>query len=198
MKNLGEHITVGSGFTEEDGTKLEPELQPVKHTIDTSAEVNTGVGPDGGQQVGSLPVAITTEMPAIEAADALISLCHDCIFWRPDEWPAIREKLSLEEKGALRATLLSKTASEIPQLDDGNDDYHSIDHALANGTHGVCKALSDMAGDNVITFYTATCPDTAPNGQPLPLLFKPKSEARRAVMRARDAILITASGRKPA
>jgi hypothetical protein len=54
-----------------------------------------------------------------------------------------------------------------------------------------------MAGDDVVTFYTATCPDTAPNGAPLGLLFKPKSEARRGVARARDAILLTASGRKP-
>jgi len=195
--NKGEKVEIGSGFREEDGTKIEPELQPVKKIIVSETTVDIGSGPDGGQRVGALPLAITSEMPAIEAADMLTSLCHACIFWRPDEWPRVRATLTPQEIGALRATLLAKTSDEIPQLDDGNDDFYALDHAMSDGTHGVCKALSDMAGDDVVTFYTATCPDTAPNGAPLGLLFKPKSEARRAVMRGRDAILLTASGRKP-
>jgi hypothetical protein len=196
MINLGEKIDVTQGARAEDGTRLEPEEQGVRHSILTGAAVRHG---DDAINA-NMRAAIVTEMSAIEAAEKFASPCHLCVHWRPDEWQKrVRPKMESTPEGReslnrVRGAMLSEGAASIPQLEN-NDDLHDVEHAL--GSAGVCMALSDLFRDDMITMPTSSCPTEGPDGQPLPSLFvSRRGEERRASISTRDQILRLAQGRK--
>ena len=190
MKNLGERIDVGFGAREDDGTKLEPEQQPVRRTIFTDADAK-----HGEDAVGNLRASITADMTAVEAAALLAQPCHLCGHWRPDEWPRIRAKMEATPEGLadlnrLRAAYLANGGAG---LEDGNDGY-DVEHALAHGRIGVCKALTDLLRNDTLTDRDACCPDVDGAGNPLPPLFVARHGGEaRAVDKTRDEILKLAS-----
>lgn len=191
MKNLGEKIDVGFGGRADDGTKLEPEEQGVRRTIFTDADAK-----HGDDSVGQMRASIVAEMSAIEAAELISKPCHLCAHWRPDEWPRLRRKMETTPEGVadlnrVRAALLSMGGATIPQLQN-NDDFHDVEHAL--GAAGVCKALTDLYQQNMVTMPTACCPDSGPDGLPLPSLFVARrGDERRTSISTRDHILRLAS-----
>lgn len=190
MKNLGERIDIGHGARADDGTKLEPEEQPVRRVIATEAEAK-----HGDNVVGAIRTNITADMTAIEAAAILSQPCHLCMHWRPDEWPAARRRLESTPEGLadlnrMRAALLGSGSAGLANGDEGFD----VEHALAHGRIGVCKALSDLFRDDMLTEREATCPSQGPNGETIPPLFVAKrGDARRASDSTRDSVLRTAS-----
>ena len=196
MKNKGEKVEIGSGFRDDDGRTFEPELQPVRRTMISEADASAGGGPENGARVGTLPLAITSEMPAFEAAEMLAKTCHRCAYWRPDVWPEVRRTMESTPEGRaslnqVRAAMLGLGAAVIPEMDN-NDDPSDVEHAL--GAAGVCEALSSIFGDYMVTMPGATCPESGPGGEPLTDLFRPRAggEARREAARVRDEILFTA------
>lgn len=195
MRNLGERVDIAHGVRADDGTKLEPEEQPVRRVIATTADVKHGVNPTGA----ALRTSLTTEMNADEASRIMSEKCHLCAHWRPDEWPAVKRKLQSTPDGQamlnrIRGEMLAGGAAAFPGMENG-DDLADVEHAL--GSAGVCKALSDLFRDDMITMPDATCPETDPHGQPLPTLFVARrGDARRAATSTRDTILRTAQGRK--
>ena len=74
MKIRRDLLQIASGVREADGTKTEPEQQPVQRIIETSAGANAG-----GQSVGQLPVRFVSEMSAGELANVQERLCATCV-----------------------------------------------------------------------------------------------------------------------
>lgn len=193
MKNLGEKLEVTHGARADDGTKLEPEEQGVRRTILTDAAAK-----HGDDAVGTMRASLVTEMSAAEAAVIFSQPCHLCAHWRPDEWPAARRKLESTPEGIadlnrMRAALLSSGSVGM----ENNGESFDVEHALAHGRIGVCKALTEILRDDMFTDRDATCPDALPDGSPLPALFAPRrGDERRASDATRDQILRLAQGRK--
>lgn len=196
MKNLSDRVDIGHGAREEDGTKLEPELQPVVRTIESASGVSLGndhVGTPLGQ---SIPLRVTTEMSAIEAAETLSKTCGRCANFRPDLWPAIQREIEStkegrEEMNKIRAAMLDRGPDVIPSMVNGLDEeeIHDVEHALSR--FGVCTPLSEMNGAPIASLPESCCPFGHED------LFRPKAggAARRAVGSVRDRILQLASRR---
>lgn len=189
MKQTGEKVEIGSGFRDEKDQPLEPEEQPVKRTLFSAAEASAGTLTSGAP-VGSLPLAISSEMSAFDAAGLLTSACRNCVHWRQDENAAFRSRYTISElRAILRIDVVVKNDDVLAALDD-------VDQiGVALESMGVCKALSSALRDDIVTHFSATCPDTYPNGAPLQSMFR--SRDARATTRARDSIFTIASGRKP-
>ena len=195
MKTIRDRYQIGHGFQEEDGTKLEPELQPVRRIIDSAAEVNGAENIE--KQLGrdlSLPLQITSESTAIETAELLAQQCHRCAHWSQTAWD--HDRRILEQTAVGRADLDRMRAQAI----DCGADVKITDSARVSADPlldcmGKCHALSEIANDGIYSHPEPTCPDRDPAGNPLPLLFKPKSEEKRAVTSIRDRLLGLASGK---
>ena len=94
------------------------------------------------------------------------------------------------EQHQLRAAYLANGGAG---LEDGNDGY-DVEHALAHGRIGVCKALTDLLRNDTLTDRDACCPDVDGAGNPLPPLFVARHGGEaRAVDKTRDEILKLAS-----
>lgn len=197
MKNLGDRIDVAHGVREDDGTKLEPEQQPVRRTIATEAEATHGDNVAGG-----MTAAVTIDMDAAEAVDVLAHTCQRCANWRPEEWPSVRRQLAATKEGQdtldrVRAQILGLVEIDEDDLTQGST---IVEHVMA--TFGLCGALTEIESAiskvyaPIITFPTATCPSNDSAGRPLPPCFTPRAaEQRREVNAVRDSILSAAQGR---
>lgn len=190
MKNLGEKIEIGAHVRADDGTKLEPEEQPVTRTIATAADVSLGDGPTGGAATGAaMRTSLVAETTAGELAATLTRPCRLCAHWRPDEWTAARRALEAAPEGR---ALLSKVRGEMI-LDGHGGSHGEFDHSDLEDNlriFGVCKILTDLLGDYMVTFPTACCPEGYAH------LFKPRDgESRRLSSKARDEVMAHAQGR---
>lgn len=183
MKTLGDKFQIGHGFREEDGTKIEPEEQPVKRTLESTATVDAG---DLGNRF-ALPLSVTSEMSALEAADLLSKQCHLCEHWRQDEFQRDIPSIPQFDLDQIRAQCID--LSTETHLTD--QDRAAADPMLA--IMGKCMALSEMANADIYSHPQATCPATAPNGSELPFLFKPREKKTEAMIR--DRMLRIAQGR---
>jgi hypothetical protein len=192
MKNLGETISIGHGAREEDGTKLEPELQPVIRRIESESGVSLGNDHVGTPIGRSLPLRIVSEMPAIEAAEVMSRRCELCAHFRTDLWPSMQREFESTHEGRvemdkIRGHLLGLGANVIPSMING-EEIHDVEHALSR--MGVCDALSTKERP-IIPLPESCCPEGYED------TFQPKAggTARRAVTSIRDRILKAASRR---
>jgi hypothetical protein len=189
MKNLGERIRVGFGAREEDGTKLEPEQQPVTREVASAADVSTGNDRDGTPIGAALPLTISESMSALDAVEMATKTCANCANFRPDLWKEERRRLEATMEGRLglnklRAEILCHSPDTIPSMING-DELHDVEAVLSN--MGVCVALSAMTDDVISAVPEASCPDGHYH-------FAPRAGGVRRVMdRTRDYLLGLAS-----
>lgn len=193
MKKLGDRLEIGHGIRAEDGTRLEPEEQPVKRTLDSTASVDAGaVGKAIEAERGSalaLPLAVTVEMTAAEAAEALSQRCGLCEHWRPDEFQRDIPRMDRRDLDRMRADCLDLD----PKLALTERQRQVADPLLS--VLGKCMALSAVCAPEPIYCHPeATCPANLPDGTPTPLLFKPRAKATE--VQIRDRMLRLAQGRK--
>lgn len=195
MKTNSDQFQIGRGARDEHDQKLEPEEQPVRRILTSDAKMDAGdLGDAIEAQQGrslSVPLSVTAEMIALDAIEMLARQCHLCVHWRRDEFQ--REKKILEATAVGRRDLDVMRAQAI---DCGADVPENVDLSEADpvlAIMGKCMALSDLARDSIYSHPQACCPANGPGGEPLPLLFKPRSE--RDEMAVRDRILNAAQGR---
>jgi len=183
MKNLGEQIQIGHAHRADDGTKLEPEEQPVVKQTASEAAVDAG-----GAAVGALPLTISEAMPVHAAIDMLARVCGNCVHFRRDLWIAERKRLEATRDGrdglnVVRAEILSRDPDTLPSMING-DEFHDVEAAL--NAFGVCVALSAVVDDMIAGPPEASCPGDH-------VYFQARSD--RDVARIKDHVLHTASRR---
>ena len=196
MKALDETIKIGHGIPDDRGTKLEPEEQPVDRVIDSTAAVTLGNAPGEGEQITQpLRVTVTDEMTADDAVDVFTRQCQFCMHWDQSTYRRERRLYDQEELDEQRAGVL-EVASPRELARFGETALKNAD-AVLDATLGRCQALSQFSPDGVLdTHARAFCPASDPDGNAIPIAFKPRPDAQRTVISIRDRILKTASGKE--
>lgn len=193
MKTTGDEFTIGHGIRDERGEKLEPEEQPVRRTLTTTADVTGGtVVQEAGSP--SMRASVSVDLDATEAATLLAESCQFCANWSQAEWR--RDRTLLESTAVGRADL-DRIRVQAIDLDPSSilDDSQRQSADPILDCMGKCMAISEIVNDGIYSHPLATCPSTLPNGSPLPHLFTPHRDARREVTRIRDRVLLTAAGK---
>jgi len=189
VKNLRDTFQVGYGAREEDGTKLEPEQQPVRRVIESEASVTVGeaVLPQ------TIPLMVTAEMEAREAEALLSSQCQFCVHWRQDEFRKDRGGIARIDLDRMRAQALD--CAEIENVNLSDEQIATADPIL-DAVIGKCMALSSLCTpEPIYTHREAGCPSSLPNGIPLENLFQPIPDAKRIKSAVRDRMMRRAQGR---
>lgn len=201
-------LQIGTGMLAVDGTKLEPEQQPVRRVVTIDAPVDLR---GTGQVVGSIPTEVVTEnRTADDVARGFTHLCGNCKWFRNHEWvrdlrnadspmaPLERRRAINEIRGALLTTRNADLAS-MHEGQDGDLDVEAALHQL-----GYCKALYDMFKNQNMSNEDATvlvhplscCPTDVRKANPPGGFFTPKDgEARRVGSQNYDRILRKAEGK---
>lgn len=196
MKAITDTLKITHGQREEDGTKLEPEQQPVDRVITTVAPVTLGNAPGEGTPV-TMPfrVNVTTEMDAITAAQELSRQCQFCRHWNQQEW--YRDRIRYEGTAEGRKFLDEQRALAIEAAT--SEELSSLQRESADpllDLNGKCEALSYALNDAIYTHPRAFCPSHGMEGEALPCYFKPLPEAARTVEKIRDRVLNIAAGKE--
>lgn len=190
-------FAVASGVRAADGTKAEPEQQPTRTLIETSMPINTPQG------AASMPMLLTHDAPAGEAAQALSARCISCKWFRRRAWAQLVEECDfptapLMKRQAINevrsALLLTKNASITEPGEDKDGDF-DVEHVMR--THmGLCEALSNVRKDYVVVHMTGCCPDDVKSpSQPVGYFTPRNSDVKKAIDAHRDEVLNKAAGK---
>lgn len=162
-------LTVGGLIADERGDKVEPEQQPVVRVLD----VATAVSGTSGETLGALPGRIQQIQSAGVFAQDLRSKCVNCTHFDRRGFAAVRRKLTstldgLRQLNELRASLLESGNATIADLHEAEDGDRDVEGALS--MMGLCRALGELARDDVAVHPLANCPEGYD-------LFKPRDGA---------------------
>lgn len=180
-------IRVGGALSDGEGNKLEPEQQPVTRTVELPAPA---VGTETGT-LGTMRGAIEIVQPAGIFADDLRTKCCNCVHFDNPGFLAAKKRLEGTAEGrkqlhVLRAALLDTGNASVRDMHADDEGDFNPDHALS--TMGLCRALSELAKDEVAVHPLANCPEGAN-------LFKARDmSADRRGSIAYDAIMRSADG----
>lgn len=201
MKINSDVITVDAGWRDEKGQKLEPEEQRSARTItvtDVDLSMKMSDGSPGNNamtadQELAHPTKLTYEMPAIDLAQAVSSICASCKFWDRRGWTALRKSWEHKSGGDGRLKLL-EFAGHIKMTIPGIDDHATVN--MINNA-GICTQLTDAFREPVVTHGNCGCPsDPGPNGEDLSQLYRPADRGKRvSSSKSYDAILKLARGK---
>ena len=197
MKIRRDLLQIASGVREADGTKAEPEQQPVQRVIETSAGANVS-----GQHVGQLPVRFVSEMSAGELANVQSRTCATCKHFDHKAFQNVLRNADapaapLEKRQAvneIRSALLMSGNANLNEMHSGLDGDFDVEAALKSC--GVCQILTHLDNDLNVFHPTASCPahtitPTQPHGY-----YQPKDRAaKKEASQQRDAILRQAQGK---
>lgn len=199
MKIRRDLLRIGTGAVMADGTKAEPEQQPVQRIIESSAGATAG-----GAGVGQLPVRFVSEMSAGELSAVASRTCQHCKHF---DHKAFQRVLQVADSPAspfekrqavneIRAALLMSDNANLNDSHSGLDGDFDVEAAL--NACGVCQALTALDNDLNVMHPTASCPahvmsPTQPHG-----LFQPKDRAaKKEASRSYDQVLGQAQGKIP-
>ena len=198
MKIRRDLLQIASGVREVDGTKAEPEQQPVQRIIETTAPATFGGAETGGQ----LPVRFVSEMSAGELASTVSRTCSTCKHFdhamfqrvlRNADHPAspIEKRQAVSE---IRAALLMSGNANLNAQHSGLDGDFDVEAAL--NSCGVCRVLTEKDNDLNVFHPTASCPahtisPTSPHG-----FYTPKDRvAKKEAAQTYDAVMRQAQGK---
>lgn len=192
-------FNIAAGARELDGTKLEPEQQPARIILDTSATVSNKAQTAGGQ----IAAQVVIERDVNEFIEKQTKTCSECAHFNRTNWQKIlrRNDDPLAPKEArqminnVRSSLLMSQNATIgadKYEAGGEPDIESVMHAM-----GTCNAIRDIVGaaneltEGAVLHPSCTCPGEYVNATNPSGLFKPKN--RTSVMR--EEILRAAQGK---
>ncbi len=205
MKIRNDLLRVASGMAHVDGTKAEPEEQPVERRLIVDSDTTTA---DGQATKTNVPVHIVSEMSAGVLAKKLSAPCSTCAYFDRKPWLkllAITEAdgttapLHVREQiNEVRASLLMTNNASLNEMHTGSEGDMDVEHALHS--MGFCRALTENNADHeeVIVHPTGCCPaevisESAPMG-----FYKVKdSIAKKEAVSAYDAVFRQAQGKLP-
>lgn len=210
MKIKREFLSIANDARAEDGTKLEPEEQPIQRVMETVAPATMR----SGQIVGALPVEIVAHSTAQEMSAAKGRQCYLCRHWRNAQWrKAIADAegpdASHEDRklvNDVRAAILgSGNASISAHYEDHEEGGPDVEKAI--WAMGICGPLTENERVNdpnfgpkewVVTFPTASCPMSVVSPtQPYGFFEARGSEEEQAAGANRDAVMFRAAGKIP-
>jgi len=187
------HIT--SQPVHEDGTKVEAEEQTVSRILTTDVETNVG---------GGIAGSIVVSKNVAEFAQLARSTCGLCrhfdnesfvSFLRKADSPAAPMHVR-EGVNSMRANLLQTQNASLNAMHSGMDGDMDVEHAI--GTLGFCRALRDIAGDDVVVHPLSSCPPETIDASRPAGLFSPKDrDSERIGDAAYDALMNKAAGKLP-
>lgn len=209
MRIKREFLAIASEARAEDGTKLEPEEQPIQRVMETVATATRG-----GVAVGGLPVEIVAHTTAQEMSAAKGRQCYGCKHWRHEQWrraiadadgpdAAHEDRQSINK---VRAAILgSGNATITNHYEDREEGGPDVEKAM--NAMGICGPLTEneRATDPnfgpkewVVTFPTACCPMSVVGpGQPYGFFEPRDSDAERGQAANYDAVMLRAAGKIP-
>ena len=189
-----DELRIGYGCREENGTKVEPEEQPVDHSVSAQLPVTLGSKPGEGTQMQvTMRGAVTDQITAGAAVEKFSRQCHLCGHWDQQMYQRERPAYAPEELDEQRAAALDLASpAQLVGLAVQRADE------ILDASFGRCRALSHYSPDGRLdTHAQACCPSTVPGVGEIDSAFTPRRDARRDVTGIRDRILQTAAGRKP-
>ena len=175
-------LAVGGLISDERGDKVEPEQQPVVRTVDAGISVSGS----HGEQLGALSGRVQMVQPAGVFAQDLRRKCVGCIHFDRRGFADLRKRMAATLDGhrqlnELRASLLESGNATLADLHEGQDEDMDVESALS--MMGLCRALGELARDDIAVHPLANCPE----GQDL---FQPRdSAADKAGAAAYDHIM---------
>jgi len=200
MKIRREVIQIASGVRDaRDGTKGEPEQQPIRQVIELAGGAPvTSADASGGPAVvrGTLPVTMTQEMSADELVRLMNTQCRACKNFDRHGWLDLMRKadhpmapkFARDAMNQVRAGLLMNgNVAIIDKATDQDGDFNP-DHVMANHM-GLCRALGALRNDYVVVHMVGRCPDGHEH------LFEARRAANAEASATRDDILNKAQGR---
>lgn len=211
MKIQGDMLKISSGALNVKGEKLEPEEQIVRREVKVDAPVQHGVGVGQGKTVGSIATSIITDQSAGDQANAMRTLCGNCLHFRNDRWlidlaKADHPGAPIEHRRAvnkIRGALLQTANAKITNGSASAEGDLDVEHALR--TLGYCQALFEFlkgAGKNneeatTLVHPASTCPaDVRGPANPDGFFQYASGEAKKAANANYDRILQIAAGKK--
>ena len=197
MKIRRDLLQIASGVRHADGTKAEPEQQPVQRVIETTAATTAG-----GSNVGQMPVRFVSEMSAGELAQTASRTCSTCKHFdhalfqkvlRNADHPAapLEKRQAVSE---IRAALLMSGNANLNDMHSGLDGDFDVEAAMKSC--GVCRALTQRDDDLNVFHPLASCPahvisPTSPHG----FYVAKDNAAKKEASQNYDAVLRQAQGK---
>ncbi len=211
MKIQGDMLKISSGALNVKGEKLEPEEQMVRREVSVAAPVKHGMGAIG-TDVGSIPATIVTDQTAGVQANAMRTLCGNCLHFRNDRWLRDLKKADSPASPIEKRRMVNKIRAAILQTQNikvtesagaGTDGDMDVENALRQ--LGYCQALFEyLKGQGkpneeamVLVHPASTCPADVRTANTPDGFFQYATPEARAVANANyDKILQMAAGKK--
>lgn len=184
----------------DDGNKAEPEQQTASRVIITDADASASTG----QALGQMNAQVVVSSTAGELARAMRGMCANCKFFDNPAFVSFLAKA--DHPGApmhvragvneLRAALLQTYNAQLQSMHTGADGDMDVEHALKQ--LGFCRALTEMAKDDVVVHPLSSCPEeTITESNPSGFFQARDRSSERAGDRAYDNVLKRAAGKEP-
>lgn len=204
MKIRQELLRIATGATHADGTKAEPEEQPIERRI--IAESDTAMM-NGEKTASNIPVHFVSETNVATMAKKLTAPCSTCKFFDRKEF---RKMLAIveapggpmhlkEEVNNIRASLLMSSNANLNEQHSGLEGDMDVEHAL--NAMGFCRALTEASSDPtdpIVVHPSGCCPaEVITESQPMGFYSPKDSIAKKQNVSTYDAILKQAQGKLP-
>lgn len=183
------------------GARPEPEEIPVTRVLELDTPVKASVPSPLVRTAGASvmddrtnrPGVISTKLSivdnAVSAAQVGGKNCVLCHWWNQELWRKVYPKWTHSNDPALQQGL-NQARSIFPDDEDGTSE------SAMWTQFGVCMAMTELFGNTKVFHRACTCPETGPDGRPLPLMFMPRdADARRLSEAVYSRVLKIAAGK---
>jgi hypothetical protein len=182
-----------------DGSKVEPEAQPMQRALVTDFSASSQQGTALGQMKGE----IVYDTTAGEMAQAMRRPCFTCKSFDKRAWKKLflywNDPLSpmheREQLNGVRAAILGTNNAKIVEKSQGSDGDMDVEHALS--LLGICRPLTEIHSAPVIVYPTGGCPPEVCNSTQPHGLYEPKAkEDERLGSQVFDNVMRLAQGKR--